>query len=70
MIKLILSVILAFVFFTLGLAVVLGVIKLCTMFAIGGILGFLLNCGIIFLGIIIILCLWAFVDKISTKLEL
>lgn len=68
--KLILTLILGFLFFTLGLAVVLCTAKLCIMIAISGILGFLIKCSIIFLGIVIILCLWAFFDKIGRMLEL
>ena len=68
--KIFLTVILTFIFFITGLLVVLGVMKLCTLIAICGLLGFLVKASIIFIAVCLIVLLLILVNKIGTLLEL
>lgn len=68
--KIFLTIILTFIFFLAGLLVVLGAMKLCTLIAICGLLGFLLKASIIFIAAIIIVLLLMIVNKIGTLLDL
>jgi len=68
--KIFLTVILTFIFFITGLLVVLGAMKLCTLIAICGLLGFLVKASIIFIAVCLIVLLLIVVNKIGTLLEL
>ena len=68
--KIFLTVILTFIFFIAGLLVVLGAMKLCTLIAICGLLGFLVKAFIIFIAACIIVLLLILVNKIGTLLDL
>lgn len=68
--KIFLTVILTFIFFITGLLVVLGAMKLCTLIAICGLLGFLVKASIIFIAACLIVLLLILVNKIGTLLDL